>query len=103
MNAWPSTTPVSIACKIALYQINIWILPMGKGLTDQLMMLLCSIFEWIYTRGGEWLAKHHTCVNYVQIAIIPNIKWRDSITFWTNVNWFEYQINVWILLMRKNV
>mgnify|MGYP002810267617 CR=1 FL=1 len=64
------------------------------------MLFLCSIFEWIYTRG-ELLAEHQTCVYYVQIEIISNEE--IALHFEQNVNWFEYQRNVWIISMRNNV
>ena len=41
------------------------------GISDQLMLLLCSIFDQIYITC-ECLDKHHTCVYYLQDS--TNIK-----------------------------
>ena len=60
-----------------------------EGLTDQLMLLLCSIFGQIYTRG-ECLSEHDTCVYYVRYS--TNIKsWMKKlycilIKIWIDLN-----------------
>ena len=66
VNDWSSTTPVPIMCKIALILIQCMDTIYEKeAMTDQLMLLLCSIFGQIYTRD-ECLSEHDTCVYYVQ-------------------------------------
>ena len=73
------------------YQINVWILGyiQKEGLTEQLMLLLCSIFGQIYTRG-KCLSEHDTYVYYVRYS--TNIKSRMkklyciSIKIWIDLN-----------------